>query len=63
MIYNFLGDAFNDLSCQFCSTVLLCGARLDRAVSGAQFLTMGVFRSDIAHRRSVAALCMLYTIR
>ena len=36
---------------------------LDRAVSGVQFLTGGVFRRDIAYRRSVAVLCMLYTIR
>ena len=69
-------DAFGDLSCQFWSTVLQCGARLlcsvvlgthhkllDRAVSGALFLTGGVFECDIAHRRSVAVLCMLYKIR
>ena len=36
---------------------------LDRAVSCARFLTEGVFECDIAHRRSVAALCMLYKIR
>ena len=36
---------------------------LDRAVSGARFLTRGVFECDIAHRRSVALLCMLYKIR
>ena len=36
---------------------------LDRAVSGARFLTGGVFECDIAHRRSVAVLCMLYKIR
>ena len=35
---------------------------LDRAVSGARFLTWGVFECDIAHRRS-AVLCMLYKIR
>ena len=33
---------------------------LDRAVSGARFQTGGVFECDIAHRRSVAVLCMLY---
>ena len=37
--------------------------RLDRAVSGARFLAGGVFECDIAHRRSVAVLCMLYKIR
>ena len=36
---------------------------LDRAVSGAWFLTGGVFECDISHRRSVAVLCMLYKIR
>ena len=36
---------------------------LDRAVSGARFLTGGVLECDIAHRRSVAVLCMLYKIR
>ena len=35
----------------------------DRAVSGARFLTGSVFECDIAHRRSVAVLCMLYKIR
>ena len=36
---------------------------LDPAVSGARFLTGGVFKFDIAHRRSVAVLCMLYKVR
>ena len=36
---------------------------LDRAVSGARFLTGGVFYCDLAHHRSVAVLCMLYKIR
>ena len=36
---------------------------LDPGVSGAQFLTGGVFECDIAHCRSVAILCMLYKIR
>ena len=36
---------------------------LDCAVSGARFLTGGVTECDIAHRRSVAVLCMLYKIR
>ena len=33
-----------------------------RAVSGARFLTGGVFGCDIVHHRSVAALCMTYKI-
>ena len=36
---------------------------LDRVVSGARFLTVGVFEWTIAHRRSVAILCMLYRMR
>ena len=36
---------------------------LDRAVSGALFLTGGVFECDISHRLSVAVLYMLYKIR
>ena len=36
---------------------------LDRAISGALFLTGGVSECDTAHRRSVAVLCMLYKIR
>ena len=36
---------------------------LDRAVSGARFLTGGVIECDIARRRSVAVLCMFYKIR
>ena len=35
---------------------------LDCIVSGACFLTGGVFECDIAHRRSVAVLCMLFKI-
>ena len=35
----------------------------DRAVSGARFLTGGVFQCDISHRRSVALLWILYKIR
>ena len=36
---------------------------LNRAVSGARFLTGGVFECDISPRRSVAVLCMMYKIR
>ena len=32
-------------------------------VSGAQLLTLSVLECDVAHRRSVAVLCMLYKIR
>ena len=36
---------------------------LDLAVGGARFLTGYVFECIIAHRRSVAGLCMVYKIR
>ena len=47
----------------FCSAADTHLKLLDRAVSGAQFLTGGVFECDIAHRQSMAVLCMLYKIR
>ena len=52
---------------EYCSAVWCSAADthlklLDRAVSGARFLTGGVFECDISHRRSVAVLCMLYKI-
>ena len=52
---------------EYCSAVW-CSASdthlklLDRVVSGASFLTGGVFECDLAHRRSVAVLCILYKI-
>ena len=53
---------------EYCSAVWCSAADthlllLHRAVSGARFLTGGVFECDIYHRRSVAVLCMLYKIR
>ena len=53
---------------EYCSAVWCSAADthlklLDGAVSGARFLTGGVFECDISHRRSVAVLCMLYKIR
>ena len=36
---------------------------LDRVVNGACFLAGGVLDCDLARRRSVAVLCMLYKIR
>ena len=32
---------------------------LDCVVSGGSFLTVGVFECDLAHRRSVAVLCII----
>ena len=53
---------------EYCSAIWCSAADahlklLDRAISGARFLTRGVFECDIPHRRSVAVLCMLYKIR
>ena len=53
---------------EYCSAVWCSAAYthlklLDRAVSGARFLTGGVFECAISHRRSVAVLCILYKIR
>ena len=50
-------------SAELCSTADTHLKRLDRAVSGARFLTVGAFECDIAHRRSVEVLCMLYKIK
>ena len=55
-------------SMKYCSVVWCSAADthlrlLDRVVSGASFLTGGVLECDLAHRRSVALLCMLYKIR
>ena len=52
----------------YCSAVWCLTANthlklLDRVVSGAWFLTGGVFECGIAHRRSMAILRMLYKIR
>ena len=53
---------------EYCSAVWCSAADahlklLDRAVSGARFLTGDVFECEISHHRSVAVLCMLYKIR
>ena len=64
MIERFLGDAFGVLACQFYSTVYIgCVSAadtylklLDRAVSGARFLTGGVFECDIFHRPVVCLI-------
>ena len=64
MIDYFLGDALEVLSCLFWNTALQCDAwLLIRVFSGANFLVGGEFECDLAHRRSVAVLCILYKIR
>ena len=50
---------------EYCSAVWCSAADthlklLDGVISGASFLTGGVFECDLAHRRSVAVLCLLY---
>ena len=62
-----LGDASWILFCTFWTTALRCAADthlklLDRVVSGASFLTGGVFECDLAHCWSVVVLCILYKI-
>ena len=53
---------------EYCSVVRCSAADthlklLDQVVGDARFLTEAVFGCDIAHRRSVAVLYMLYKIR
>ena len=65
-----LGSCFRDFALpvlEYCSAVWCSAADihlqlLDRVVSGPRFVTGGVLECDIAHRRSVAVLCMLYKI-
>ena len=56
MIDCFLRDALGVFSCLFHKL-------LDRVVSGVSFLTGCVFECDLAHRRYVAVLRILYKIR
>jgi hypothetical protein len=53
---------------EYCSAVWCSAADshlrlLDRVVTSARFLVGGELDCDLGHRRSVAALCMLYKIR
>ena len=63
MINRFLGDALEYCSAVWCSAADTQLKLLDRVDSYARFLTGGVFEGDIAHRRSVAVLYVLYKIR
>ena len=63
MLSGFCPASFGYCSAVWCSAANRHLKLLDRAVSGARFLTGGVFEYDIAHRRSVADLRMLYKIR
>ena len=53
---------------EYCSAVWCSAADthlklIDRVVGGPRFLIVGVYECDIAHRRSVAVLYMLYKNR
>ena len=70
MIDYFLGDAFGvcPASFEYCSEVWRSAVYAhfklhDRVVSGAHFLTEGVFECDTSHRRSMTVLCMQYRYR
>ena len=63
MFLGFVLPLLEYCSALWCSAVDTHLKLLDREISGDRFLTGGVFECDIAHRRSVAVLCMLYKIR
>ena len=71
MICPFLWDLFGALSCRFWSIAQQCGAQLPTQtlnywtefVRSAGFLAGGVLECNLAHRQSVAELCMLFKIR
>ena len=58
----FVLPVLENCSAVWCSAADTHLKLLDRAASGAQFLTGGVIECDIAHRRSVVVLCMFYKI-
>ena len=59
MLSGFVLPVLEYCSAVWCSAVDTHIELPDRVVSGASFLTGGVFECDLAHRRSVAVLCML----
>ena len=61
--HGFVLPVLEHCSAVWCSATDTHLKLLDRAVSGARFLTGGVFECDISHRRSVAVLCMFYKVR
>ena len=63
MFYGFCLASFGVLFCRWFSAANTHLRLLDRVVSGASFLTGGVFECDLAHHCSVAVLCILYKIR
>ena len=63
MLHHFLRDAFQYCSAVWCSAADTHRKLLGRVVCGGRFLTGGVFECDIADRRSVAVIFMLYKMR
>ena len=61
--WGFLLPDFEYCSAVWCSAAATHLKLLDREVSGASFLTGGVFECNLAHRPSVVVLCILYKIR
>ena len=57
MLSGFCPASFAAVWCSAADTHLKL---VDRVVSGASFLTGGKLECDLAHRQSVAGLCMLY---
>ena len=62
-IWDFVLSVLEYCSAVWCSAVDTPLKLLDQAVSIARFLIGGVFECNIAHRRCVAVVCMLYKIR
>ena len=63
MLLGFVLPVLEYCSAVWCSAVDTHLKLLDRVVSAACFIAVGVLTCDLSHRRSVAVLCMLYKIR
>ena len=64
MLWGFVLHVLEYCSAVWCSAAHTHLKLLDLTVRGAQFLiNWGLFEWDVAHRRSVAILCMLYNSR
>ena len=63
MLSGFCPASFEYCSAVWCSAADTHLKLLNRAVSGARFITGGVFECGISQRRSMAVLCMLYKTR
>ena len=63
MLLGFCPASLECCSAVWCSAAETHHKLLDRVVSSACFLTVGVLECDLTHRRYVAVLCILYKIR